>query len=146
MRIFTGPVLIVMLVNLALTGCVEMQVMDVRPKSGGLLIDSTDVLYVKELLADTAKAYDLEPQRLVSADMIASYQGGKKGSFSAGLVFILVWQYTNPNRLELDISGPSPLGVTLLSRRIFREVKAKLIAHFGSDRVRDQSKAVLNPI
>jgi hypothetical protein len=141
MRIFTVAVLIVML-----TGCVEMQVVDVRPKSGGLLVDSTDVLYVKELLADTAKAYDLEPQKLVSADMIASYQGGKKGSFSAGLVFILLWQYTNPNRLELDISGPSPLGTTILSRRIFREVKAKLIAHFGSDRVRDQSKAVLNPI
>jgi hypothetical protein len=141
MRIFTVAVLIV-----TLTGCVEMQVVDVRPKSGGLLVDSTDVLYVKELLADTAKAYDLEPQKLVSADMIASYQGGKKVSFSAGLVFILLWQYTNPNRLELDISGPSPLGTTILSRRIFREVKAKLIAHFGSDRVRDQSKAVLNPI
>jgi hypothetical protein len=119
---------------------------DVRPKSGGLLIDSTDVLYVKELLADTAKAYDLEPQKLVSADMTASYQGGKKGSFSAGLVFILLWQYTNPNRLELDISGPSLFGATILSRRIFKEVKAKLIAHFGNDRIRDQSKAVLNPI
>ena len=146
MRILTGAVLIVTLVTLTLTGCVETQVVDVRPKSGGLLIDSTDVLYVKEVLADTAKAYDLEPQRLVSTAMLASYEGGKKGAFSTGLVFILLWQYANPNRLELDISGPSPLGATILSRRIFREVKAKLLAHFGSDRVRDQSKAVLNPI
>jgi hypothetical protein len=146
MRIFTGAVLIVTLVSLTLTGCVERQVVDVRPKSGGLLIDSTDVLYVKEVLADTAKAYDLEPQKLVSADMIASYEGGKTGTFSAGLVFILLWQYTNPNRLELDISGPTPVGASVLSRRIFREVKAKLIAHFGSDRVRDQSKAALGPI
>jgi hypothetical protein len=146
MRTLAGAVLIVTLVSLTLTGCVEMQVVDVCPKSGGLLIDSTDVLYVKELLADTAKAYDLEPQKLVSADMTASYQGGKKGSFSAGLVFILLWQYTNPNRLELDISGPSLFGATILSRRIFKEVKAKLIAHFGNDRIRDQSKAVLNPI
>jgi hypothetical protein len=37
-------------------------------------------------------------------------------------------------------------GATILSRRIFKEVKAKLIAHFGNDRIRDQSKAVLNPI
>ena len=146
MRIFTGAVLIATLVLLTLTGCVERQVVDVRPKSGSLLVDSTDVLYVKELLADTAKQYDLEPQQLVSAAMIASYQGGKTGSFSAGLVFILLWQYTNPNRLELDISGPSPLGATILSRRIFREVKAKLVAHFGSDRVRDLSRAVFNPI
>ena len=146
MRIFTGAVLIVTLVLLTLTGCVEMQAVDVRPKSGSLLVDSTDVLYVKELLADTAKQYDLEPQQLVSTAMIASYQGGQQGSFSAGLVFVLLWQYTNPNRLELDISGPSPLGATILSRRIFREVKAKLVAHFGSDRVRDQSKAVLSPI
>jgi hypothetical protein len=146
MRTLTGTVLIVTLVSLTLTGCVEMQVVDVHPKSGGLMIDSTDVLYVKELLADTAKAYDLEPQKLVSADMMASYEGGKKGSFSAGLVFILLWQYTNPSRLELDISGPTPVGASVLSRRIFREVKAKLIAHFGSDRVRDQSRAVLNPI
>jgi hypothetical protein len=146
MRTFTGAVLIVTLVSFTLTGCVEMQVVDVRPKSGGLLIDSTDVLYVKELLADTAKAYDLEPQKLVSADMIASYEGGKTGAFSGGLVFILLWQYTNPNRLELDISGPSPLGATIVSRRVFREVKAKLIAHFGGDRIRDQSRAVLNPI
>jgi len=146
MRIFTGAVLIATLVLLTLTGCVERQVVDVRPKSGSLLVDSTDVLYVKELLADTAKQYDLEPQQLVSTAMVASYQGGKQGSFSAGLVFILLWQYTNPNRLELDISGPSPLGATILSRRIFREVKAKLVAHFGSDRVRDLSRAVFNPI
>src|SRR5215469_18406123 len=146
MRIFTGAVLIATLVLLTLTGCVEMQAVDVHPKSGGLLVDSTDVLYVKELLADTAKQYDLEPQQLVSTAMVASYQGGKQGSFSAGLVFILLWQYTNPNRLELDISGPSPLGATILSRRIFREVKAKLVAHFGSDRVRDLSRAVFNPI
>jgi len=146
MRIFTGAVLIATLVLLTLTGCVERQVVDVRPKSGSLLVDSTDLLYVKELLADTAKQYDLEPQQLVSTAMVASYQGGKQGSFSAGLVFILLWQYTNPNRLELDISGPSPLGATILSRRIFREVKAKLVAHFGSDRVRDLSRAVFNPI
>jgi hypothetical protein len=144
MRIFTGGVLIVTLVILTLGGCVEMQVLDVHPKSGGLLIDSTDVLYVKGLLAETAKHYDLEPQQLVSADMIASYQGGKKGSFSTGLVLILLWQHTNPSRLELDISGPTPVGATILSRRIFREVKTKLIEHFGSDRVRDLSRAVLS--
>ena len=38
-----------------------MQVVDVHPKSGDLLVESTDVLYVKELLAETAKEYDLEP-------------------------------------------------------------------------------------
>jgi hypothetical protein len=145
MRIFTGAVLIVTLVSLTLTGCVERQTMDVRPKSGGLVIESTDVLYVTDLLADTAKAYDLEPQKLVSADMIASYEGGKQGTFSGGLVFILLWHYTNPNILELDISGPTPVGASVLSRRIFREVKAKLIGHFGSDRVHDQTKAVLSP-
>jgi hypothetical protein len=144
MRTFTGAVLIVTLVSLTLTGCVEMQVVDVHPKSGGLLIDSTDVLYVKELLAETAKEYDLEPQQLAATDMIASYEGGQKGTFSKGLVLILLWQHTNPNRLELDISGPSPLGATPLSRRIFREVKAKLIAHFGTDRVRDLSRSVLS--
>jgi hypothetical protein len=144
MRIFTGAVLIVTLAILMLTGCVEMQVVDVHPKSGGLLIDSNDVLYVKELLAETAKEYDLEPERLVSSDMIASYQGGKKGTFSTGLVFVLLWQHTTPSRLELDISGPTPVGATILSRRIFREVKAKLIEHFGSDRVRDLSRAVLS--
>ncbi|MBV8098748.1 MAG: hypothetical protein JOZ31_06295 [Verrucomicrobia bacterium] len=144
MRIFTHAVLIVTLVILTLSGCVEMQIVDVRPKSGGLLIDSTDVLYVKELLADIAKEYDLEPERLVSSDMIASYEGGKKGSFSTGLVFILLWQHTNPSRLELDISGPTPVGATILSRRIFREIKAKLIEHFGSDRVRDLSRAVFS--
>jgi hypothetical protein len=144
MRTFTGAVLIVTLVSLTLTGCVEMQVVDVHPKSGGLLIDSTDVLYVKELLAETAKEYDLEPQQLAATDMIASYEGGQKGTFSMGLVLILLWQHTNPNRLELDISGPSPLGATPLSRRIFREVKAKLIAHSGTDRVRDLSRSVLS--
>jgi hypothetical protein len=76
--------------------------------------------------------------------MIASYQGGKKGTFSTGLVFVLLWQHTTPSRLELDISGPTPVGATILSRRIFREVKAKLIEHFGSDRVRDLSRAVLS--
>ncbi|MBV8485110.1 MAG: hypothetical protein JO077_19870 [Verrucomicrobia bacterium] len=144
MRIFTHAVLIVTLVILTLSGCVEMQIVDVRPKSGDLLIDSTDVLYVKELLADIAKEYDLEPERLVSSDMIASYEGGKKGTFSTGLVFILLWQHTNPSRLELDISGPTPVGATILSRRIFREIKAKLIEHFGSDRVRDLSRAVFS--
>jgi len=144
MRILTHAVLIVTLVILTLSGCVEMQIVDVRPKSGGLLIDSTDVLYVKELLADIAKEYDLEPERLVSSDMIASYEGGKKGTFSTGLVFILLWQHTNPSRLELDISGPTPVGATILSRRIFREIKAKLIEHFGSDRVRDLSRAVFS--
>jgi hypothetical protein len=55
MRIFsTAAVLIVSLGILTLTGCVEMQAVDVRPKSGALLIDSTDVLYVKDLLAQTA--------------------------------------------------------------------------------------------
>ena len=146
MRIFTAAVLIVTLGISTLTGCVEMQAVDVRPKSGPLLIGSTDVLYVKGLLAETAKHYDLEPQELVSSDMIASYQGGKKGPFSAGLVFILLWQYTNPSRLEVDISGPTPVGATILSRRVFREVKAKLIKHFGSDRVGDLSRAVINPI
>ena len=62
MRIFsTAAVLIVSLGILTLTGCVEMQALDVRPKSGALLIDSTDVLYVKGLLAQTAKDYGLEP-------------------------------------------------------------------------------------
>ena len=144
MRTFTGAVLIVTLAILTLSACVEMQVVDVDPKSGSLLINSTDVLYVKELLADTAKEYDLEPERLLSSDMIASYQGGKKGAFSTGLVFILLWQHTNPSRLELDISGPTPIGATILSRRIFREVKAKLIEQFGNDRVRNLSRAVLS--
>ena len=95
MRIFTAAVLMVTLGILTLTGCVEMQAVDVRPKSGALLIDSTDVLYVKGLLAETAKHYGLESQELVSSDMIASYQGGKKGLFTAGVTFILLWQYTN---------------------------------------------------
>ena len=138
--------LIVSLGLLTLAGCAEMQAVDVRPKSGGLLIDSTDVLYVKGLLAQTAKDYDLEPQNLVSGDMIASYEGGKKGPFSAGIALILLWQYTNPSHLELDISGPTPLGATMLSKRIFREVKAKLIGHFGSARVRDVSKTVVSPL
>jgi hypothetical protein len=141
-----AAVLIASLGPLALLGCAEMQAVDVGPKSGGLLIDSADVLYVKGLLTQTAKDYDLEPQKLVSADMIASYEGGKKGPFSAGIALILLWQYTNPSHLELDISGPTPLGATILSKRIFREVKAKLIEHFGSDRVRDVSKTVVNPI
>jgi hypothetical protein len=145
MRIFSA-VLILSVGLLTLTSCVEMLALDVRPKSGALLIDSTDVLYVKDLLAQTAKDYDLEPQELVSSDMIASYQGGKKGSFSAGLAFILLWQHPSPSRLEIDISGPSPIGGTILSKRIFREVKAKLIAHFGSDRVRNVSKTVVSPI
>ena len=142
----SAAVLIVALGILTLTGCVEMQAVEVRPKSGALLIGSTDVLYVKGLLAETATHYDLEPQELVSSDMIASYQGGKKGPFSAGIVFILLWQYANPSHLEVDISGPTPVGATILSNRIFREVKAKLIEHFGSDRVRDLSRAVINPI
>ncbi|MBV8212249.1 MAG: hypothetical protein JOZ08_03380 [Verrucomicrobia bacterium] len=146
MRIITSGVLIVTLGILTLTGCVERQTVDVRPKSGALLVDSADVLYVKGLLAETAKEYDLEPQQLVSSDMIASYQGGKKGPLSAGIAFILLWQYTNPSRLEMDISGPTPVGMTPLSRRIFREVKAKLIEHFGSDRVRDLSKAAVGSI
>lgn len=139
--------LIVSLGLLTLAGCAEMQAVDVHPKSGGLQIDSTDILWVKDLLAQTAKDYDLEPQNLVSADMIASYEGGKKGGpFSPGIALILLWQYTNPSHLELDISGPTPLGATTLSKRIFREVKTKLIEHFGSDRVRDVSKTVLSPI
>ena len=142
----SAAVLIVALGILTLTGCVEMQAVEVRPKSGALLIASTDVLYVKGLLAETATHYDLEPQELVSSDMIASYQGGKKGPFSAGIVLILLWQYTNPSHLEVDISGPTKVGVTILSKRIFREVKAKLIEHFGSDRVRDLSRVVINPI
>ena len=145
MRIFsTAAVLIASLGLLVLSGCVEMQALDVGPKSGTLLIDSTDVLYVKGLLAQTAKDFDLEPQELVSSDMIASYQGGKKGPLSTGIVFILLWQHPSPSRLEIDISGPTPLGASLLSKRIFREVKAKLIEHFGSDRVRDVSKAVVS--
>jgi hypothetical protein len=146
MRVFTGAVLIMAVGILSLTGCAETQVVDVRPKSGAMLIDSTDVLYLKGLLAETAKDYDLEPQNLVSSEMIASYQGGKKGPFSPGVALILLWQYTNPSHLELDISGPSPVGPTRLSKRIFKEVKAKLIEHFGSDRVRDVSKAVISPI
>jgi hypothetical protein len=141
---FTAAVLIVTLGILTLTGCVEMQAVDVRPKSGALLIDSTDVLYVKGLLAETAKEYGLEPQELVRSDMIASYQGGNKGLFTAGIAFILLWQYTNPSHLEVDISGPTPVGVTILSKRIFKEVKAKLIKHFGSERVRDLSRAVID--
>jgi hypothetical protein len=146
MRIFsTGAVLTVSLGLLTLTSCVEMQAVDVRPKSGALLIDSTDVLYVKDLLAQSAKDYDLEPQELVSSDMIASsYQGGKKGTFSTGIAFILLWQHPSPSRLEIDINGPTPIGATILSKRIFREVKAKLTAHFGSDRVRDVSKTVVS--
>ena len=146
-RIFsTAAVLIVSLGLLTLTSCVEMQAVDVRPKSGALLIDSTDVLYVRGLLAQTGKDYGLEPQELASSDMIASYQGGKKGPFSAGIAFILLWQHPSPSRLEIDISGPTPIGATILSKRIFREVKAKLIEHLGSDRVRDVSKTVVNPI
>jgi len=146
MRIFSA-VLIVLLGFLTLTSCVETQAVDVRPKSSALQIDSTDVLYVKDLLAQTAKDDGLEPQVLVRSDMIASYEGGKKGPFSVGIAFILLWQYTNPSHLEVDISGPTPLGATtILSKRIFREVKAKLIAHFGSDRVRDVSKTVVSPI
>ena len=144
MRIFSiAAVLIVSLGILSLTGCVEMQAVDVGPKSGALLIDSTDVIYVKELLGQTAKDYDLGPQELASTDMIASYEGGKKGTFSTGLAFILLWQHPSPSRLEIDISGPTPIGATILSKRIFREVKAKLIQHFGSDRVRDVSKTGL---
>ena len=148
MRIFSKVALLtVPLGLLALAGCAEMQAVDVHPKSGGLQIDSTDVLWVKDLLAQTAKDYDLEPQNLVSADMIASYEGGKKGGpFSPGIALILLWQYTKPSHLELDISGPTPLGATMLSKRIFREVKAKLIEHFGRDRVRDVSKTVVSPI
>jgi hypothetical protein len=147
MRIFsTAAILIWSLGFLTLTSCVEMQAVDVRPKSGALLIESTDVLYVKDLLAQAAKDYGLEPQKLVSSDMIASYEGGKKGPFSVGIAFILLWQHPNPSRLEVDISGPTPVGATILSKRIFREVKAKLIAHFGSDRIRDVSKTVVNPI
>jgi hypothetical protein len=148
MRIFSKVALLtVQLGLLALAGCAEMQAVDVHPKSGGLQIDSTDVLWVKELLAQTAKDYDLEPQKLVSTDMIASYEGGKKGGpFSPGIALILLWQYANPSHLELDISGPTPLGATILSKRIFREVKAKLIGHFGSDRVRDVSKTVVSPL
>jgi hypothetical protein len=141
-----AAVLIVTLGISTLTGCVEMQAVDVRPRSGALLVDSTDVLYVKGLLAETAKGYGLEPQELVSPDMIASYQGGKKGLFTAGTAFILLWQYTNPSHLEVDISGPTPVGATILSNRLFREVKAKLIEHFGSDRVRDLSRVMVNPI
>ena len=145
MRILSAAaLLIVSLGLLTLTGCVEMQALDVRPKSGALLIESTDVLYVKGLLAQTAKDYDLEPQELVSSDMIASYQGGKKGPLSTGIVFILLWQHPSPSRLEIDISGPTPVGASPLSKRIFREVKAKLIEHFGSDRLRDVSKAVVS--
>jgi hypothetical protein len=144
MRIFsTAAVLIVILGIFSLTGCVEMQALDVRPKSGALLIDSTDVLYVKGLLAETAKEYGLEPQKIVSSDMIASYQGGKKTPFSAGIAFLLLWQHPSPSRLEIDISGPTPIGATILSKRIFGEVKAKLIEHFGSDRVRDVSRAAV---
>ena len=146
MQMFTAAVLIVTLGILTLTGCVEMQAVDVRPKSGALLIDSTDVLYVKGLLAEIAKDYGLEPKELVSSEMIASYQGGKRGLFTAGIAFILLWQYTNPGHLEVDISGPTPVGATVLSKRLFREVKAKLIEHFGSDRVRDLSRVVVNPI
>jgi hypothetical protein len=146
MRIFIATVLIATIGISTLTGCVEMQAVDVRPKSDALLIDSTDVLYVKGVLAETAKDYDLEPQELVRSDMIASYEGGKKGPFSAGIAFILLWQYTNPSHLEVDISGPTPVGATILSKRIFREVKAKLIEHFGSDRVRDRSRAVIDAV
>ncbi len=148
MRIFSKVALLtVPLGLLALAGCAEMQAVDVHPKSGGLQIDSTDVLWVKDLLAQTAKDFDLEPQNLVSADMIASYEGGEKGGpFSPGIALILLWQHPDPSRLELDISGPTPLGATtILSKRIFREVKAKLIEHFGSDRVRDVSKSVVSP-
>ena len=97
------------------------------------------------MLTQTAKDYDLEPQELPSSDMIASYRGGKKGPFSTGIVFILLWQHPSPSRLEIDISGPTPIGATILSKRIFREVKAKLIEHFGTGRVRDVSTAVFNP-
>jgi hypothetical protein len=148
MRIFSKFALLTAPLGLlALTGCAEMQAVDVHPKSGGLQIDSTDVLWVKDLLAQTAKDYDLEPQQLVSADMIASYEGGKKGGpLSPGIALILLWQYANPSHLELDISGPTPLGATILSKRIFKEIRTKLIEHFGSDRVRDVSKTVISPI
>src|SRR5258708_33866977 len=130
MRIFsTAAVLIVSLGILTLTGCVEMQAVDVRPKSGALLIDSTDVLYVKDLLAQTAQDYGLEPQKLVSSDMIASYQGGKKGPFSSGIAFILLWQHPCPTRLEIDIRGRTPKGATMLSKRIFGQVHSDLIEH-----------------
>ena len=147
MRIVSAAAFLMLSLGLlTLTGCVEMQALDVSPKSGALLIESADVLYVRQLLADTAKEYGLEPQQLVSSDMIGSYQGGKKGTFSTGIAFILLWQHPSPSRLEVDISGPAPVGASILSKRIFREVKARLIDHFGSDRVRDVSKTVVNPI
>jgi hypothetical protein len=141
MRLFSA-VLIMSLGLLTLTGCAEIHALDINPKTGALLVDSIDVLYVKDLLADTAKEYDLGPQQLASGDMIASYEGGKKGTFSTGIAFILLWQYTSPGHLRIDINGPAPIGASPLSKRIFREVKAKLIDHFGSDRVRDVSKTV----
>jgi hypothetical protein len=144
MRIFPA-VLTLSLGLMIVTGCAEMHAVDINPKTGALLIDSTDVLYVKGLLADTAKQYDLGPQQLASADMIASYEGGKKGTFSTGVAFILLWQYANPSHLRIDINGPAPIGSSPLSKRIFREVKAKLIGHFGPDRVRDISKTVVSP-
>jgi hypothetical protein len=143
MRIF--PALLILPFGLlTLIGCAEMHAVDINPKTGALLIDSTDTLYVKGLLADTAKQYDLGPQQLASADMIASYEGGQKGTFSSGVAFIILWQYTNPNHLRIDINGPAPIAASPLSKRIFREVKAKLIAHFGADRVRDVSKTVVS--
>jgi hypothetical protein len=143
MRIFTVAALLVVGSSLSLTGCLEKQTLDIRPKSGVLLIDSADVVYVQAMLADVAKEHDLGPQKLVSTDMIASYEGGKNDPFSSGLAFIILWQYANPSYLEIDINGPTPVGATPFSKRIFREVKSKLIEHFGSDRVRDWSKAVI---
>ena len=47
-----------------LTGCFEMQTLNVRLRSGALVIGSTDVLYVKWLLAETAKEYGLRNSQI----------------------------------------------------------------------------------
>jgi hypothetical protein len=137
---------IVSLGLLILTGCSEMQALDVNPRSGARLIGATDMLQVKLLISQIAKDDGLEAQELVSSDMIVSYQGGQKGPFSAGIAFIRVWQHTNPSHLEIAIGAPTPGGATILSKRIFRQVKEKLIEHFGTDRVKDISVTIVNPV
>lgn len=137
----------VLLALFSLTGCFEMQGLNVRPKSGTLVIGSTDVLYVKWLLAETAKEHGLAPQELANSDEIGAYAGGKEGLFrGGGIAYIRLWKHTNPSYLEVDIGAPTSGGATILSKRIFREVKAKLIEHFGVDRIRDTSISIVNPI
>jgi len=126
-----------------------MTSLSVAPAAISGSVSTADENEVKAILATAAAKYDLHRVPIAYGEIVA-YEGGRVGSFTSGIAYVRLWGADNsghradkPTQLEIDIGAPTPGGTTILSKRIYREVKAQLRDRFGS-RVRDTSVSIVN--